>query len=92
MGIVAIFKFILAAMFSPPGIANFVVCMFLKQRWQATVAAIIASGAYLFFTSAVLSKLDPANFTIAVVASVVGMMVASHVSFTIGEKLIRKNK
>lgn len=88
----AIFKLLLAVMFSPPGIANFVISTILKKRWQASIVAVVAASAFMFLNGSAFAGRNSANYSVAVIASVVGMMITAHLAFTIGEKIIRKDK
>lgn len=91
MDLGAIFKLLLAVMFSPPGIATFVISTILKKRWQASIVAVVAASAFMFLNGSAFAQQSSANYTVAVIASVVGMMIAAHLAFTIGAKIIRKN-
>jgi uncharacterized membrane protein len=92
MDLTIIAKVAVAAMFSPPGIANFIISTILKKRWQASLAAILAASAFMFINGKALAQQSTADYTIGVIGSVIGMMIASHLAFTIGEKIIRRNK
>ena len=92
MTLEAIVQFLLAAMFSPPGIANFIISTLLKKRLHASVAALIAASAFIFLNQGVFSQQTAMNYTLSVILAVMAMMIASHLGFTIGEKVIRKGK
>ena len=83
---------VLAVMFSPPGIANFIICTLLKKRVQASVAAVIAASAFMFLNQAALSQQPLGDYTISAILAVIAMMIASHLGFTVGEKVIRANR
>ncbi|SNY94199.1 hypothetical protein SAMN04515647_4524 [Cohaesibacter sp. ES.047] len=85
-------RLFLAAMFSPPGIANFIISTILKKRWQASVAALLAASAVMFVNKAAFVEKSASFYTISVVCVVVAMMITSHLGFTIGAKVIRKEK
>ncbi|WP_319533532.1 hypothetical protein [uncultured Cohaesibacter sp.] len=87
-----ILRFIIAAMFSPPGIANFIICTILKKRWQASIAAFLAASAIMFMNSGIFSQQSAGLYTLSVVLAVLAMMVSSHLGFTIGAKIVRKGK
>ena len=87
-----ILKFLVAVMFSPPGIANFIICTLLKKRLHASVAAFIAASAFMFLNKLVLSQQAVGDYTISVVLAVLAMMITSHLAFTIGEKVIRAKR
>lgn len=90
MDFLALAQFILAAMFSLPGLVTFIVSTILKQRWQASIVAVVAASAFMALNSASFSGQGSGTYTIGVVASVIAMMIAAHLAFTIGEKIIRK--
>jgi hypothetical protein len=90
MDINTIAKIFLAAMFSPPGIANFVVSTVLKKRLHATAAAFIASAALVFMNSKGLATIPRGQYVTVIICTVIAMMIVAHVAFTIGEKVIRK--
>ena len=92
MDLGTLLQLLIAVMFSPPGIAVFIISTILKIRWHASIAAVIGASAFMFMNGAVFSQQTSANYTVVVVASVVGMMIAAHLAFTLGEKIIRKNK
>nr|WP_321456491.1 hypothetical protein [uncultured Cohaesibacter sp.] len=83
-------KIFVAAMFSPPGIANFVISTLLKKRLHATAAALIASAALVFMNSKILSQIQVGKYAVLVICTVIAMMIVAHVAFTVGEKIIRK--
>ena len=92
MDLASIFKFLLAVMFSPPGIANFILSTILKKRLHATVAAVLAASAFFFLNQKAFSQMAVADYSIWAILAVVAMMITSHLAFTIGEKVIRKKK
>ena len=92
MDLTAISNFIIAAMFSPPGIANFVISTILKKRLHASIAAIIAASAFMFLNQGIFSQQTAGGYSLSVILAVVAMMITSHLAFTLGEKIIRKNK
>nr|WP_321525184.1 hypothetical protein [uncultured Cohaesibacter sp.] len=90
MDIDTLAKIFISAMFSPPGIANFVVSTVLKKRLHATAAAFIASAALVFMNGKGLATLPLGQYVTVIICTVITMMVVAHVAFTIGEKVIRK--
>ena len=90
MDLSALVQFILAAMFSLPGLVTFIVSTILKQRWQASIVAVVAASAFMALNSTAFDGQSSATYSIAVVASVVSMMAAAHIAFTIGENILRK--
>ena len=85
-----LFKVFLTAMFSPPGIANFVISTLLKKRLHATGAALIASAAMIFMNNKLLSQIAISQYVMIVITTVLAMMLVAHLAFTLGEKVIRK--
>ena len=92
MDFAAIPSFIAAVMFSPPGIANFVICTILRKRLHASIAAVVAASGFMFLNQAVLSQQALGTYSIMAVLAVLAMMATSHLAFTIGEKTIRAGK
>ena len=92
MDAAAFFSFILAAMFSPPGIANFVICTILRQRLHASIAAVIAASGFMFLNQSLFAKQAVTTYSLMAILAVVAMMITSHLAFTIGEKTIRAKK
>nr|WP_319513352.1 hypothetical protein [uncultured Cohaesibacter sp.] len=90
MDIDTIFRIFITAMFSPPGIANFVISTLLKKRLHATAAAMIASAAMIFMNNKLLSQIPVSQYVIIVVSTVAAMMLVAHLAFTLGEKIRRK--
>ncbi|PLW78736.1 hypothetical protein C0081_00355 [Cohaesibacter celericrescens] len=91
MDLAALLKFLLLIMFSPPGIANFIICTLLKKRIYASIAAVIAASAFMFFNQAVFGQQAGSAYTVSSIIAVLAMLITSHVAFTIGEKVIRAN-
>nr|WP_321454351.1 hypothetical protein [uncultured Cohaesibacter sp.] len=83
-------KLFITAMFSPPGIANFVISTLLRKRLHATAAALIASAAMIFMNNRILSQIALSHYIVVVVSTVIAMMIVAHLAFTLGEKIIRK--
>lgn len=92
MDAAAFFSFILAVMFSPPGIANFVICTILRQRRHASIAAVIAASGFMFLNQGLFAKQAVTTYSLMAILAVVAMMITSHLAFTIGEKTIRAKK
>ena len=85
-----IYKIFITAMFSPPGIANFVISTLLKKRLHATAAALIASAAIIFMDNKLLSQIPISQYVIIAVCTVAAMMLVAHLAFTLGAKVIRQ--
>ena len=85
-------QFIIAVMFSPPGIANFIISTLLKKRLHASIAAVIAASAFMFINKAAFMPQPVGDYTLSAIMAVIAMLIASHLGFTIGEKVIRKGK
>nr|WP_321482625.1 hypothetical protein [uncultured Cohaesibacter sp.] len=85
-----IYKIFITAMFSPPGIANFVISTLLKKRLHATAAALIASAAIIFMDNKLLSQIPISLYVVIAVCTVAAMMLVAHLAFTLGAKVIRQ--
>ncbi|WP_320141684.1 hypothetical protein [uncultured Cohaesibacter sp.] len=85
-----IYKIFITAMFSPPGIANFVISTLLKKRLHATAAALIASAAIIFMDNKLLSQIPISQYVVIAVCTVAAMMLVAHLAFTLGAKVIRQ--
>jgi len=92
MDAAAYFSFILTVMFSPPGIANFVICTILRNRLHASIAAVVAASGFMFLNQAWFAKQAVSSYSLMAILAVVAMMITSHLAFTIGEKTIRAKK
>ncbi|WP_316859913.1 hypothetical protein [uncultured Cohaesibacter sp.] len=92
MDVDTLIKIFVTAMFSPPGIANFVISTLLKKRIHATAAAFVAAAAMIFMNNKVLSQIGLGQYAVIVILTVIAMMIAAHLGFTIGTKVIRAKK
>ncbi|WP_157967626.1 hypothetical protein [Cohaesibacter intestini] len=92
MDAAAYFSFILTVMFSPPGIANFVICTILRNRLHASIAAVVAASGFMFLNQAWFAKQAVSHYSLMAILAVVAMMITSHLAFTIGEKILRAKK
>lgn len=92
MPIEALLKLMLAAMFSPPGVAAFIIATIMKKRLHATAAALLAASAFVFMNEAIFRALPTGNYILGLIFLVIGMMISCHIGFTIGEKVIRSGK
>ncbi len=82
---------IFAALFSPLGIAAFISGMLIKVRWHATLsAAIFATIA--FISTPDITSLPVGRFTTVIVGTMIGMMIAAHLSFMIKQHFQKKAK
>ncbi|MCV6546234.1 MAG: hypothetical protein OIF56_02950 [Cohaesibacter sp.] len=82
---------IFAALFSPLGIAAFISGMLIKQRWHATLsAAIFATIAFISTPNITTLPFD--RFTQVIVGTMIGMMIAAHLSFAIKKHFKSKAK
>ena len=89
MDLATLAKFLTAVMFSPPGIANFIICTLLKKRLYASIAAVIAASAFMYFNQAVFGRQVVSDYTVSAIIAVLAMLITSHVAYTIGDKIIR---
>ncbi|MCT4656537.1 MAG: hypothetical protein N4A65_12070 [Cohaesibacter sp.] len=82
MDIAALLTIIFVVLFSPLGIAAFISGMLIKQRWHATLSAVIFAT-IAFISTPNITALPVDRFTIVIIGTVAAMMIAAHLSFTI---------
>jgi uncharacterized membrane protein len=89
MDIAALATIVFVVLFSPLGIAAFISGMLIKQRWHATLSAMIFAT-IAFISTPNITTLPVGRFTIVIVGTVIAMMAAAHLSFTIKSHFKKK--